>query len=461
MLATLQSRWLEAVRSVVSNPQLLEVHTQPIVSTAEAAVVGYEALSRFPVLDGIPSRPDLWFAQAERVGLRAPLEALVIRRCLQMRDDLPPNCFLSVNLSPHLLADPCITAALFTGEDLNRVVIELTENSRFDDLAVVQDFRARVAERGGLLALDDAGSGYSGLHQITTTRPHLVKLDRSLVHGLDTDETRLALVEMLGEFAGRIDAWLLVEGVQTWGEVLALARLGVPLMQGFVFAHPGLGWPGIDEQAVSRLSELTATVHRREHLGSLVEPVDSASVAQIDTDAHGRPVSLHLIGSGVRRTVAVSLRVRASDAVWDVARRVLARPEAVRFDPVVCVDGRGRAMGIVRMERLLGRLADLACVHQPSGVGPSGARPPADDLPESADQSQNGRSTSRFNAERRSRIVKQFACGDVVPGCTSVFRGESEDDILGQVGAHAAADHGLTEISPELVAAVRARIHQL
>lgn len=57
--------------------------------------------------------------------------------------------------------------------------------------------------------------------------------------------------------------------------------------------------------------------------------------------------------------------------------------------------------------------------------------------------------------------MKQFACGDVVPGCTSVFRGESEDDILGQVGAHAAADHGLTEISPELVAAVRARIHQL
>ena len=50
--------------------------------------------------------------------------------------------------------------------------------------------------------------------------------------------------------------------------------------------------------------------------------------------------------------------------------------------------------------------------------------------------------------------MKRFRCGDVVPGCTSAFHG-TEDEILGQVGAHAAADHGLTEVSPELVAAVR------
>jgi len=50
--------------------------------------------------------------------------------------------------------------------------------------------------------------------------------------------------------------------------------------------------------------------------------------------------------------------------------------------------------------------------------------------------------------------MKTFRCGDVVPGCGATFRG-TEDDILGQVAAHAAADHGITTITPELVGAVR------
>jgi predicted small metal-binding protein len=54
--------------------------------------------------------------------------------------------------------------------------------------------------------------------------------------------------------------------------------------------------------------------------------------------------------------------------------------------------------------------------------------------------------------------MKQFACGSVVPGCTAVFMAEEEDDILRQVAEHARADHGITDVSPELVSAVRANI---
>ena len=54
--------------------------------------------------------------------------------------------------------------------------------------------------------------------------------------------------------------------------------------------------------------------------------------------------------------------------------------------------------------------------------------------------------------------MKQFACGDVVPGCEASWVCTTEDDILSQVAAHAAADHGLFEISPDLVAAVRSHI---
>jgi predicted small metal-binding protein len=54
--------------------------------------------------------------------------------------------------------------------------------------------------------------------------------------------------------------------------------------------------------------------------------------------------------------------------------------------------------------------------------------------------------------------MKTFACGDVIPGCTASFTASDEDGIVGQVAGHAAADHGVTDITPELVAAVRCAI---
>ena len=57
--------------------------------------------------------------------------------------------------------------------------------------------------------------------------------------------------------------------------------------------------------------------------------------------------------------------------------------------------------------------------------------------------------------------MKEFACGDVVPGCGQVFRAPDESGILGQVAAHAAADHGLTEVPDDVLAGVKANIHDV
>ncbi len=54
--------------------------------------------------------------------------------------------------------------------------------------------------------------------------------------------------------------------------------------------------------------------------------------------------------------------------------------------------------------------------------------------------------------------MKQFSCGDVVPGCQAVLVGQDEDEVLAAVGAHAAADHDMTEVPDEVVAEVRARM---
>ena len=65
---------------------------------------------------------------------------------------------------------------------------------------------------------------YRSLKHITALRPDLIKVDRGLVAGLDHDPARAAVIETLGIFASRLDAWLLAEGVETAGELERLRR---------------------------------------------------------------------------------------------------------------------------------------------------------------------------------------------------------------------------------------------
>jgi hypothetical protein len=237
------------------------------------------------------------------------------------------------------------------------------------DLRPLVDLRDRLRAKGALLALDDAGSGYSGLQQITQFRPQLIKLDRALVAGVDGDEVKLALVEMLGEFGGRIDAWLLAEGIETWGELQAFLRLQVPLGQGWLLGRPGPPWVQLDPEVRDRLRRQAAQAPLTEYVAGLAEPVlvvrDGAAPAGtvgVEVDEFGHPRWLlipHRRGEdppGHRRAL-VSLRVPASAGLSDVARRVAARSEENRFDPIVCVDAHGAAVGVVRVERLLLQLA--------------------------------------------------------------------------------------------------------
>lgn len=361
--------WPRLVAAVLAEPERLRLVFQPIVSLQDATIVGYEALSRF---DGPPGlSPDRWFAAADALGCGAEVEALVVTRCLALRASLPADCLLTVNVSPHLLTSSALGDMLLAAGDLRPIVLELTEHREVSDVAELVVLRDRLTGQGALFGLDDAGSGYSGLQQMAQLRPHLIKLDRALVADVDTDEVKLALAELLGEFAGRMDAWLLAEGIETWGELEAFLRLRVPLGQGYLLGRPASPWAVLDPTLATRLRAGVARAQLVEHVASLVERVPVVGSALrpgqvgLELDGHGHPVALVLPlhrdgdGPGLHRLAPVSLRVPSSAAVADVARRVVARPEHCRFDPVVCVDDVGRALGVVRVERLLLRLAEL------------------------------------------------------------------------------------------------------
>ncbi len=360
--------WDRAVAAAQADPDLPALVAQPIISLAEGVVAGYEALSRFPPVAGRVLAPDLWFAEADARGVAAELEARVVGKALELRDTLPVNRFLTVNVSPHLLDAPALQRALFSGADLTRLVVELTEHTRADpEDRFVRDLD-RLRERGATIALDDAGSGYSGLQQLAALRPQLVKLDRSLVDHIDEDEVKLALAQTLGTFVGRMDGWLLAEGVERLAEMHAICRLGLPLAQGYLFGRPAPGWSEldcdlalqlrllrhvqVDHPGLSDLLEVAATATGVSQARVAVVRDDLSLVVVIDENEVPQRLVLR---DG--RTEDITVRTALSTSPADAAHRAMARDQVHRFSPLVCTDDTGRHLGIVRIERLVQFLA--------------------------------------------------------------------------------------------------------
>src|SRR5215207_628978 len=275
MLGTRTTR-LPDCRPLLADPDDLTLAFQPIVDLAGATVAGYEALARFPGSAG----PDVWFAAAAEAGVAAELEALAIHKALVAVEDLPPDTFLTVNVSPHLLGSAPVQHALATRHDLRRVVVELTEHTPVPDLAALRRQCDDLRMRGALIALDDAGSGYSGLQQLAALRPQVVKLDRALVSDADTDPVRVALAEMLGEFAGRIDAWLLAEGIETAAELAAFAQLGVPLAQGWLLGRPTPDFAPLAPETTRLIRAQVARAELTDRVLSLVRPVRQCALGE-------------------------------------------------------------------------------------------------------------------------------------------------------------------------------------
>jgi PAS domain S-box-containing protein len=205
---------------------------QPIVDLTTGAVVAYEALTRFS--DDVP--PDRRFAEAWAVDRGVELELATLVAALDAANQLPPGRWLEVNMSPRLLAEtPRLRAALAHLVD-RPLVIEITEHES------VADYRAlgeSIEALGDVqTAVDDAGAGIANFAHIVELRPHFVKLDISLVRGVQEDIGRQALVLAMRHFAQTTGCRLIAEGVETQEEAAAIEALGVEFGQGFWYGRP-------------------------------------------------------------------------------------------------------------------------------------------------------------------------------------------------------------------------------
>lgn len=218
------------VRSVIDARAFHPVY-QPIVDLQTGRVVGFEALTRFA--DGVP--PDRRFADATRAGLGLDLELVTLAEALRVAKALPASRYLSVNVSPTLLATPELASLL--REDHDRpVVVELTEHERVDDYDAITHALDRLG--GVRLSVDDAGSGWASLRHVLTLRPHYVKLDRAWVAAVDRDPARQALLLGIGQFVERLGGAVVAEGIEHASECEVLGQLGIRFGQGYHLGRP-------------------------------------------------------------------------------------------------------------------------------------------------------------------------------------------------------------------------------
>jgi EAL domain-containing protein (putative c-di-GMP-specific phosphodiesterase class I)/putative methionine-R-sulfoxide reductase with GAF domain len=257
-------------------PGALRMDAQPIVGMADGTVLGFELLARSTI--PCSSGPDQWLQHASDLGIRTEFELA----CLQAACDrgaAPGDVRLFVNLSPRTVLDPRVDDIL---DRLPPRVIEITEHEPIHDY---QQLRRRLQGwpvATTMLAIDDVGAGYSSMSHVLQLHPHFIKIDRSLVHRAHRDPHKMAVLRGLVGFARQCGVTSLAEGVETSEELNALRSVGVDLVQGYLLARPGDGWPEPRHWRTTRTSVGTtdsssSTVSSlRERVERMVDPHDAA-----------------------------------------------------------------------------------------------------------------------------------------------------------------------------------------
>jgi EAL domain-containing protein (putative c-di-GMP-specific phosphodiesterase class I) len=214
--------------------EVLSMVYQPIVDLVHERIVGFESLARFKSVP--PRTPDVWFQEANSVGLGQELEVLAIQSALA-HGYLADRVYVACNVSPEVVLSGHLPESLCQAK-LSRIVLEITEHSCVRDYANLECMLRPLRDRGLRLAVDDAGAGYSSFGHILRLHPDYIKLDMSITRGIDRDRGRRALTAALIGFAHETGCELIAEGVETASELATLRSLGVHKGQGYLLGRP-------------------------------------------------------------------------------------------------------------------------------------------------------------------------------------------------------------------------------
>ncbi|MBE3562682.1 MAG: EAL domain-containing protein [Hydrogenibacillus schlegelii] len=391
----------EALLRLLSRRELSVVY-QPIFSLVDGSVVGYEALTRGP--EGSPLHSPLkLFARAEEEGLLYLLEKLARETAIAGAGFLRPGEKLFLNVSPAVVHDPAFhpghTRRLLEarGLSVSDTVFEVTEQQAIDDFRRFREVIDHYRRQGFRIAVDDAGAGYASFQTILALRPEFIKVDRSLIAGLDVDPVKQSLLESFVFFATKVGSRIIAEGIETAGELVQLIRLGVYAAQGFYLARPTRRPPGTppkdavelilrhrrilalqrrQEDAVELITAPAHTFDRRTITALVRQYLEETKDGGVVITDGGRIVGLVMrekllqvlatqYGASLYSRRPIGLVTDFDPLVVDpktpidvVARLAMARPADKAYDYIIVAD-EGRLIGVVSIEAILNYLANV------------------------------------------------------------------------------------------------------
>lgn len=214
---------------------------QPIVDLEQSRVFAYEALVRSTSTQ--LARPDQLLQAAEQLGRLHELGRTIRSRVAQSIEAAPADANIFVNLHAADLVDPDLYREDSPlAEFAARVVFEVTERVSLNRLGDVGRKLEDLRRLGYRVAVDDLGAGYAALSSMTQLRPEVVKLDMSVVRGIDQDDMKQRLVAAMVALCGSLNILLVAEGVETEAEQAALTTIGARYLQGYLYARPQAGF---------------------------------------------------------------------------------------------------------------------------------------------------------------------------------------------------------------------------
>ncbi|WP_024953806.1 EAL domain-containing protein [Sulfurospirillum arcachonense] len=225
----------------------IHIYFQPIISIRNARVIGFEALMRAYDEHEELLSPIFVFDQAKKENLSFVLDKFVRNKALQSFKPLwqeNKELLLFLNFESHLL-DTTISIEDFVfssvaqelGIPPSRIVIEIKEY-QIKNTQRLKEFCNFYKERGFIIALDDFGAGNANFDRISTVRPHIVKVDRSIIFNVHKNFINKEILKSVANMCFNIGALVLSEGVEDEEEILRSLKLDIDFFQGFWFARP-------------------------------------------------------------------------------------------------------------------------------------------------------------------------------------------------------------------------------
>jgi EAL domain-containing protein (putative c-di-GMP-specific phosphodiesterase class I)/PleD family two-component response regulator len=229
----------DSIKRAIKDDRFIPYY-QAIVDNNTNTIQKYEALARMIMPDGEVITPDCFLTVSKQTKNYNAITQAIIRKALD--DFRDSECAVSLNLSiddiNHERTVKFILKEIANFPEPSRLVFELLESEDIESYKNVKTFFAKLKGLGCKVAIDDFGTGYSNFEHIAQLNVDYIKIDGSLILGIENQESSYRIVEMLSNFSKHMGIKTIAEYVSTNSIKDLVNKLGVGESQGYLFAKP-------------------------------------------------------------------------------------------------------------------------------------------------------------------------------------------------------------------------------